>query len=305
MSRHLGERGLLLIIFAPVFASSLLAQARPSPALDSSATRSAATAPAPKPRVWLDPDGKLLPFASDEAVLEFLRTARVVSAKDIPVGVTAPQKLLLEKDGIRANAHFSFIDEDKPVATLRGGKREVGFRDSYRFQAAAYELALLLGMDNVPPAVPRTLSGRHGAVSIWIEKTMTERDRIKNKVNPPRPMDWIRQKENMHVFDNLIYNTDRNQGNILIDEDWKLWMIDHTRAFRRVDNLLEPPSMGLCGKTLWQRLQEVSDSEIEARLKPHLTRPEINSLLKRRVKIVAFLNKLIQEKGEGSVLFKE
>jgi hypothetical protein len=33
----------------------------------------------------------------------------------------------------------------------------------------------------------------------------------------------------MRAFDQLIYNTDRNLGNLLIDGDWRIWMIDHTR----------------------------------------------------------------------------
>jgi hypothetical protein len=36
----------------------------------------------------------------------------------------------------------------------------------------------------------------------------------------------------MRVFDQLIYNTDRNTGNVLYDTGWRLWGIDHTRAFR-------------------------------------------------------------------------
>jgi len=36
----------------------------------------------------------------------------------------------------------------------------------------------------------------------------------------------------MRVFSQLVYDTDRNLGNVLISEDWHLWMIDFTRAFR-------------------------------------------------------------------------
>ena len=36
----------------------------------------------------------------------------------------------------------------------------------------------------------------------------------------------------MYVFDELIQNRDRNPGNSLWTTDWKLWLIDHTRAFR-------------------------------------------------------------------------
>ena len=41
----------------------------------------------------------------------------------------------------------------------------------------------------------------------------------------------------MRVFDELIANTDRNLGNMLIDRQWKLWLIDHSRAFRLHETL--------------------------------------------------------------------
>jgi len=258
-----------------------------------------------KPRVWLGPEGNPLPFSSEEDVLEFLKTAKVIKTQNVPVGITAPQKLLLEKDGVRANAHFTYIDEEKAMAVLRDGRREMGFRDSYRFQGAAYALARLLGLDNVPPVVQRSIGGRSGALSLWIEHTMTEKDRLKKAVEPARPQEWVLQMKTMHVFDQLIYNTDRNQGNILIDDNWKLWMIDHTRAFRRNEDLLKPEELTLCGRRLWQRLQEVPDAEIEARLKPHLTGMEIRALLKRRTKIVSLFRQAIQQRGEAAILFKE
>ena len=40
------------------------------------------------------------------------------------------------------------------------------------------------------------------------------------------------QHGRMRMFAELVYDTDRNHGNILYDTDWKLWMIDFSRAFR-------------------------------------------------------------------------
>lgn len=253
----------------------------------------------------MGPDGQPLPFTSDAEVMEFLRKAKVKSAKDIPVGVTAPQKMALEKDGLRANAHFNTVELEKPFVTLADGRREIGFRDSYRYNSAAYVLALLLGFDNVPPSVERTVNGQPGSLTIWLENAFTEKERVAKQLVPPKPQVWQHQLQNMHVFDNLIYNTDRNQGNIMIDPDWKVWMIDHTRAFRRQDELFDASKIDMCGRGLYQRLKELSDDEIKQRLKPHLTGTEINAILKRRPKIIALIDKLVQEKGELAVLFAE
>ena len=47
-------------------------------------------------RVWLDIDGNLLPFKTAEELLDFLRTAEVISEKQISTGVTLPRKVTLE-----------------------------------------------------------------------------------------------------------------------------------------------------------------------------------------------------------------
>ena len=36
----------------------------------------------------------------------------------------------------------------------------------------------------------------------------------------------------VRVFDVLVYDTDANLTNVLIGEDWKIWRVDFTRAFR-------------------------------------------------------------------------
>ena len=46
------------------------------------------------------------------------------------------------------------------------------------------------------------------------------------------------QAARMKAFDNLILNTDRNAQNMLIDEDWHIVLIDHSRAFVSRKNLL-------------------------------------------------------------------
>jgi hypothetical protein len=265
-------------------------------------------APAQEPaatpaHVWLGPDGQPLPFKSDEELLEFLRTAKVMSVKGIGKGITAPEKVVLEKNGVRANAHFNFVSEDKPVAVLRTGETVMNFRDSHTFQSAAYELAQMLGLDNVPPVVPRRVGGRSGSLSIWIENSFTERERLSKKTAPPDSERFNRQVAIMRLFDALIFNTDRTQENILIGSDWKLWMIDHTRAFRREDTIPEQSRIVQCERNLWKKLQSLDAAQVRARLKDYLRGPEIDGVLKRHAKLVAHIQSLIQQRGEDGVLF--
>ncbi len=264
--------------------------------------RSQGSPPAPA-RVWLGPEGKPLPFHSDEELLDFLRTAQVVSQTNLSRGVTVPSRVVLEKDGLRINAHFNHADQEKREAPLHSGRHEFFFRDSYKFNVAAYELARMLGLDNVPPAVERSIYGQKGSLSLWIENAMTERDRIARHVSPPSMLLFSRQLQTMKIFDTLIYNTDRTQENILVGPDWTLWMIDHTRAFRRWPDLLQPESIYKCDRSLWQRLQSFDEEQARQRLKPYLESYEIKALLERRRKLVAFIQHLIDENGEEQILF--
>ena len=252
---------------------------------------------------WTDPDGKPLPFRSEEELLEFLRTADVKSEKVLSGGVTFPTRLLLEKNGIRADAVFRDVDEQRATPTFGGGRSELHFRDSYVFEPAAYELSRLLGLDNVPPATLRKLRGENGSVQIWVADAMTERSRVKDNVQPPDEQQWNKQLQVMNVFDALVFNTDRNRGNILITPDWKLWMIDHTRAFRRNAVLRDGAVLNQCERGMYRRLKGLEEAVVRERLKPYLSVFETDALLKRRRLILGRLDKLIAERGEEKVLY--
>lgn len=253
---------------------------------------------------WTDPEGKPLPFADEEALLEFLRVADVKSEKQITSGgITFPYKLLIEKDGVRADAIFRDVDEEKLVAQLAGGKSELYFRDSYIFEPAAYELSLMLGLDSVPPATIRRVKNKKGSVQIWVENAMTDMKRAKENIQPPDEQEWNRQLQIINVFDALIYNTDRNRGNILITKDWKLWMIDHTRAFRRHSTLQHPEALKQCERRMYLQLKGLDEAQVRPRLKQYLSSYEFDALWKRRKLILDIFAKLIAEHGEDKVLY--
>ncbi len=45
---------------------------------------------------------------------------------------------------------------------------ELNFRDSYKYNIAAYRLGRLLGLDMIPPSVERKVGGTYTAVIWWI-----------------------------------------------------------------------------------------------------------------------------------------
>jgi hypothetical protein len=101
-----------------------------------------------------------LPLTGDEAET-FLHDARIVGMKPIGVGITKPMKVTLS-DGERTHhAVFKSIDEVRHgVVRGRNGGFQTAFKDSYKYEIAAYELDKILGLELVPPTADRRARGR-------------------------------------------------------------------------------------------------------------------------------------------------
>ena len=259
--------------------------------------------PASADRIWLDPDGNPLPFKTDEEVMEFMRTAKVVSVREIGIGITRPEVVLLEKDGVQMRGHFQSHDEKKDRVALRDGRTELGFRDTYLFNIAAYELGLMLGLDNIPPTIKRKVRGKSGSMDPWLENSMNDKDRQSEGVKIPAPLRWNREMWRMRLFDELIQNTDRNQGNIVIDENWKVWLIDHTRAFRRTSDLLRPERIKMFDRDLWGKILALDEEATKERLKGLLTGSEVKAIFKRREKLADMVERLLRERSNEYQVF--
>ncbi len=249
--------------------------------------------------VYLGPDGEPLPFENDEAIADFLRTSDIIERTEIDEGINNTWRLLMEKDGVRAHAIF------RDVEIVRKNHR-VGpifflfFRDSYVFDCAAYEMAVLLGMDNVPPTVLRTVRRTPGSVQLWVEGGHRVGDA---GFSPPNTQNWIRQQWTMRLFDALIYNVDRNPGNLMYDDDYKLWLIDHGRGFQRKPDLFKIDQVPMVDRRIWERLRELDEATVSAAMGDYLNSEEVFSLMTRHRKLVDHINKRIEELGEDRVLF--
>ena len=117
------------------------------------------------------------------------------------------------------------------------------------------------------------------------------------------PLDWGRQIQMMMIWDALVGNTDRNLGNYLSTPSGQVWMIDHTRSFRRSADLRGTEKIARCERGVLEKLRTVADEEIVASVNDGLRPPEISSLLERRRKLVGLIEGLIRERGEAAVLF--
>lgn len=261
-----------------------------------------ATAQEGRPPRYLGPDGNPLPLQSPDEVRDFLRTAPILEIEDLSEGITRPRRLTLQEGKVRARAVFKSVDLEREALRLRGGNEYAGFYDRSTAEIAAYEMAVLLGIHMIPPTVLRNVQGEEGAVQLWVEDAMTETERSRRDLDPPDHQQWRRQHQIMDFFDALVHNADRNTGNRLIDADWQLWMIDHTRAFQRPRGRNTFPEVQQVPRFLWERFQQLDEEDVRARLSPYLSHLQMASLLGRRRDLEEHVRLLIEERGEGAVI---
>ena len=242
------------------------------------------------------------PKLTEDQIREFLLHAKVVQSHQTGKGVTKPWRLTLSDGTLTHDAGFQSIDEFKARADFPSGT-EFNFRDSYHFNIAAFELAKLLGLgEMIPVTVERSWRDK-GSLSWWVPAKWDEQDRVKQNLEPPDANAWNMQLNRMWVFSQLVYDTDRNQTNMLITEDWKLVMIDFSRAFRRHPKLENPARLTMCDRQLLEKLRQLDEAQVLEKTKPHLRKEEVKAVMARRDLIVAYFEKRIAEKGENAVLY--
>lgn len=243
--------------------------------------------PAPQPAAATAQCARL--WTGQEAAIERqLASAPVVTMEAVPIGVTKPQRGTFAPGGPAARFAWKALPPS----------RRNGYPESYKAEIAAYQLDRLLGMDMVPPVVERTIDGKVGAAVYWIENTTGW-----NKDKPaqgPEP-EWSKQISRMKLFDQLIANIDRNQGNLLYDRDWHLFLIDHSRAFTTRTSTDGISAINVVDRRLWSKMDALTAADVERALGAWLSPAEQQALLKRRDRMRQTIQTLVKQKGESRV----
>jgi hypothetical protein len=246
------------------------------------------------------------PSLSNEEIKKFLLTAKIVNFKESKKGITGTTRLTLS-DGVRTHdASFQPVDEHKPIMKLASGQTEINFVDSYKYNIAAYQLAEMLGLEDIIPVyVERKWQGKTGSLSWWLPVQMDEADRLQHKIPVPESAldTWNQQMYKIRVFDTLVDDSDPNLTNVLIGQDWKPWRIDFSRAFRVSNDLRNPKNLVRCNRALLEKLKALDTEQVAQKTKPYLNKGEVKALMARRDKIVETFQKLIAKEGEGEVLY--
>jgi hypothetical protein len=250
----------------------------------------AASVPAAAEEAANSPTGAKTWIGRYAEIEEYLRTAPIERIVDVGEGVTRPRRAYFESGGL---AESAIVKKLPP-------KLHDGYWESYKSEIAAYELDRMLGLDMVPVTVERRIGGELVSVQLWLPGCVLLREKASE--SPTRPMEWRKQVCRQLVFDTLVANIDRSIHNILVDEDYNLILIDHSRAFAKqempfLDDIVQSD------RELFQAMKALDEETLVERLQPWLFgRKSIRDLLKRRDKIVEKLERLIEERGEAAVL---
>lgn len=170
----------------------------------------------------------------DGRLEEFLLRAKIVDVRPVGEGFTRPQLLTLELAGERHQAIFKGVDQKRPPKRMSDGTLDDPFiADRWQHEVAAYRIDRLIGLRLTPVTVARPLGNRPGSLQLWIPGAHTDQQRHDQGLPFPENAPGGGQPPALLVFDALIYNADRNASNILReDRGGRLWLIDHSRAFR-------------------------------------------------------------------------
>ncbi len=239
------------------------------------------------------------PALTIEQKEEFLRTAKIVADKSAKKGITDTQRVTLTDGTLTHDASVQRIDEHQNVFQGQDGTSEFNFKDTFKFNVAAWKLAKLLGIDDMmPPYVERKFKGDSASYSWWVDDVqMDEEDRTKKHINAPNMEAWNQEMYVVRVFDQLIFNTDRNLTNLLIDKQWHIWMIDHSRTFRTRHDLRNAKNLVQCDRTLLAKMKALDEPMLKKALSPYVNSEEIKGLLARRDLIVKFF----ESQGESAL----
>ncbi|HTY64567.1 MAG TPA: hypothetical protein VMG30_20130 [Acidobacteriota bacterium] len=240
---------------------------------------------------------------TEEEMQQFLLTAKVTAFKQSSKGITHPYRLTLSDGRVTHDGSFQSVDDRRNSVILDDGSMQINFRDSYHFNIAAYEIAKLVGLGRMMPVtVERKWEGKTGSLTWWLKVKMDEKERRDKKIHPPDPEAWNRQMYRKRIFANLVGDTDPNLTNVLIDENWVIYMIDFSRAFRQTDDV-DPTDLIRCDRQLLEKMRNLKEDDVKRTVGNHLTKPEINAVMKRRDKIVAYFEQMIKQKGESEALY--
>jgi hypothetical protein len=227
-------------------------------------------------RIW---EGRSAEFET------FIRDAPIDRFEIVPIGVTHPKRAYFKPGGLVESVAWKVLPPGRPN----------GYWESYKSEIAAYELDKLLGMNMVPVAVEKTWKNEKAAAILWLKPIHS----WKEMESKPKPAKWVPQVARMKMFDDLICNRDRNAGNLMVDDDWNLFLIDHSRAFIADKGMAV--ALEHVDRPLWTKMLALDEASLQGAIGEWVDRGEIRAMLARREKMKTAIDALVKQKGEAAI----
>jgi hypothetical protein len=253
---------------------------RHTPATSSpSITSPQAAAASQSARIWEGRNGEFEAYIRETPIDHF---------EEVPIGVTHPKRAYFKSGGLVESVAWKILPPGRPA----------GYWESYKSEIAAYELDKLLEMNMVPVAVEKKWNHDTAAAILWLKPIHS----WKEMEPKPKPAKWVRQVSRMKMFDNFICNKDRNAGNLLVDDDWNLYLIDHSRAFLTDKDMAV--KMQTVDREFWERIQALDEAKLTGALSQWVDKPNIRAMLTRRERMKVEIDKLVAANGETNVFIR-
>lgn len=232
----------------------------------------------------------------------FLVNAEIVASEQMSQseGVTLPYRLTLREGSMQHDAVWK-----------NPSGRMGGFVEGWKYEIAAYNLDKYLELDMVPPTAERRYHGNRGSIQLWIPHWISGREKQADKIAVPGPklVNWNRMTYLQRAFDNLIGNEDRHLGNILITEDWRVILIDHSRSFRTTKAYTKKlqydkkKPMKRLPRALVEKIKNLDEATLRGVVGETLTDKEIEAVMARQLLLLDEFDRLLSDGGEAAFLY--
>jgi hypothetical protein len=234
-------------------------------------------------------------IGQEEEIEQILRHGEIVASKDVGEGITKPVKVTLAYGGRQLDAIWKPLDR---LADPSGLER-------YEAEVAAYRLSRHLGLDMVPPTVSRRIGDREGSVQMWVYGFRQAAD-VEDTPVADQLAQWSQAVARMKFFDELIDNPDRHAANYLVDDDWTVVLIDHSRAmfFDNAGRMraMDPPKR--FDRSLVEKTRELDLAELDALLGDLFTKSELKTVLHRRNELLQHVERVVETRGEQLAFYE-
>ncbi len=145
--------------------------------------------------------------------------------------------------------------------------------------------------------------GDLASLQLWVENTRLLKQLNERNVRAPDLVKWNYQLHRAYMFEDLVANLDENEGSPIVDPQWNLIVLDHSRAF--TNTLAQPYEIGKklnqIDRPFFDRIRALDRATVTRAIGDLVEAGAIDALFVRRDNIVKAFEKLAAQKGANEI----